>query len=150
MARPPPLPAGRSGYPEPAPSPTCPGRPASDYPRSPILDSTRLRAELGGAGEEGASGRLQGLGRLRVRYCSLPDSRSPQGAGGTTPGLQLPPNPPAPPSCGSFSPPQLLGGPGGGMLEFGQTSGRGSSWSRKRGARPPSTPSSAQDGGYPP
>lgn len=55
-----PCPAGRSGCAlEAAPCPTCPARPAPRSPGSPLGCSTRLGAELGGAREEGASGRLR-------------------------------------------------------------------------------------------
>lgn len=57
-------------------------------PRSQLLGSTRLPAELGGAGEGGVSG---GSARPRDRYCSVSDSREPlswpKGAPETTPGL---------------------------------------------------------------
>lgn len=118
-------PAGRSGCAQSAPCPTCLAGPAPDSPGSPLLDSTRLRAELGGGGEEGASGRLGGLGRPRVRYCSFSDFRSPQlvqgcrrrrSGRGTDPRSRF---------FLSFSLAQLREGLGGKMLEFGPTP---SSW----------------------
>lgn len=146
--------AGRSGRAESVPWPTCLARRVPGSPRSRLLGSTRLRAELGGAGEEGASGRLRGLGRPRVCYCSFSNSRSPQLVQGCRRGHSGPATAPRSPSSLSFSPSQLWGGPRGEMLEFGLTLG---SWdfgrredAEPREGRPPAIYSNLCSGGWVP
>lgn len=92
--------------------------------------------ELGREAQAGDSGWIR---RPRVCYCSFSDSGEPFGGPGGA-GLLVPPR-------SSYPFPLRIFEEGGGMLELGPTRG---SWDFGRGesARQPSTPASAQVGGY--
>lgn len=133
-----------------------PGPPKSGFPPSPLQGSTRLRAELGGAGEEGASGRLGGLGdrvSAIVLFVTPGALRWPKGAGRATPGLRLTPLPVLPVRFPTAAPRRAGRRDAGVRAAFGQLGlweEAGCGAARERGASPPSIPTSAREGGYPP